>query len=232
MLETLEGRAMLSASATVHGDVLRVRGHEHAPNTIVVGNSADGTKIDVSISFVKKNGVAKTITASFPTTLEIEKLRIRGGKQADNISINQTTSPFTIKTLVEAHGGNDVILMGDEVDIVDGGRGDDSINVGLGNDIVLGRRGNDVIVGGEGNDTLWGGLGNDNIDAGNGDDVLGGILGVNTLMGGAGKDTFWVRSLEKNPVNDFNATDDTVKSPKKHGKGANKGNDEPETPQV
>jgi Ca2+-binding RTX toxin-like protein len=177
--------------------------------------------------------VSKTITASFPKTLEIEKVRIRGGAGADNISINQATSPFTIKTRVDAHGGNDVIAMGDEVDVVDGGRGDDNINVGLGNDIVLGRRGNDIIVGGDGNDTLWGGLGNDNIDAGNGDDVLGGILGVNTLMGGAGKDTFWVKSLAKNPANDFNATDDTLKSPKKRGgKAADHATDEPATPQV
>ncbi len=233
MVEALENRALLSASAWQSGgDIIHVRGDQRAANTIVVGNSADGTTIDVSVSFARKNGVTRTVTTSFPTSLGFEKIRIMGGNAADNISINQTNSPFTIKTRVLGHGGNDVITLGDEADVVLGGRGDDSITLGLGNDFATGQVGNDTLLGGEGNDSLWGGAGNDSVDGGNGDDILGGIAGVNTLMGGAGNDTFWVRSLEKSaPVNDFIEADDVLRIAKKKGKAAD-AKDDPTPPKA
>jgi Ca2+-binding RTX toxin-like protein len=213
LLEKLEARALLSANAVLDDGVLRVRGIQWSPNTIVVGNSADGLSVNVSVNTLKKNGVTKTFTASFPKSLGIDKVRISGGHDADTISIDQTTSAFAIKTVIEARGGNDVITGGDEEDVIDGGWGDDVIAGGGGNDRIRGRFGNDTLLGGEGNDTLWGGLGSDSIEGGNGDDVLGGVLSApNTLMGGAGHDTFWVRSLEKNPTNDFNSAEDTLKA--------------------
>ncbi|HEV8604854.1 MAG TPA: hypothetical protein VGQ99_05780 [Tepidisphaeraceae bacterium] len=222
-MENLEARALLSANAVLEHGTLRVHGIERSPNTIVVGNSADGLNVNVSISTVKKNGVVKTFTASFPKALGVNKVRINGGHEADNISIDQTSSPFVIKTRIDGGGGADVIAGGDEDDVIIGGAGTDNISGGGGNDLVFGRHGNDTLLGGEGNDTLWGGAGSDSVDGGNGDDVLGGILGApNTLMGGAGHDTFWVRSLEKNPVNDFNSAEDTLKTPKTkpHAKNA------------
>jgi Ca2+-binding RTX toxin-like protein len=118
-----------------------------------------------------------------------------------------------IKTVIEGRGDKDVITAGDEDDVIVGGWGDDNLAGGGGNDLIMGRNGNDTLLGGEGNDTLWGGVGSDSVDGGNGDDVLGGILGApNTLMGGAGHDTFWVRTLEKNPTNDFNSAEDTLKT--------------------
>src|SRR3954447_13295221 len=220
MMESLESRQMLSANAVLDHGVLRVRGIEDAPNTIVVGNSTDGTAVSVSISAVRKNGVTKTFTASFPKTLTITKVRINGGHQNDTISIDQTASPFAIPTRIEGRGGADVVVGGDEADVIVGGEGADNLSGGGGNDLILGRHGNDTLVGGEGNDTLWGGAGSDSVDGGNGDDILGGILGApNTLMGGAGHDTFWVRSLEKNPTNDFNSAEDTLKTPKTKAQG-------------
>jgi Ca2+-binding RTX toxin-like protein len=218
--ENLEGRALLSGNAVLEHGVLRVRGIEDSPNTIVVGNSADGLNVNVSVNTLKRNGVTNTFTASFPKTLGIDKVRIAGGHQADTITIDQTTSAFAIKTVIEGRGGKDVIAAGDEDDVIIGGWGDDSIAAGGGNDLVMGRAGNDTLLGGEGNDTLWGAGGSDSLDGGNGDDVLGGILGApNTMMGGAGHDTFWVRSIEKNPTNDFNAAEDTIKTPRTKQQG-------------
>lgn len=220
LVENLEARALLSANAVLEHGVLRVHGIQDSPNTIVVGNSADGLNVNVSVSSLKKNGVTKTFTASFPKSLGIDKVRINGGHQDDNIRIDQTTSAFAIKTVVEGHGGKDIITAGDEDDVIVGGGGDDNLAGGGGNDLIRGRYGNDTLAGGEGNDTLWGGVGNDSLDGGNGDDVLGGILSApNTMMGGAGHDTFWVRSLEKNPTNDFNSAEDTLKTPKTKGQG-------------
>ena len=217
-VESLESRTFLSADADLDHGVLRVRGFENVSNTIVVGNNTDGLKVNVSINAVSSDGVTRTLTASFPRSLGINKVKITGGRQADTISIDQTTSPFTIKTNIEGRGGKDVISGGDEDDVIVGGAGQDILSGGAGNDLIFGRAGNDTLLGGEGNDTLWGGEGSDSIDGGNGDDVLGGILGApNTLMGGAGHDTFWVRSIAKNPTNDYNAAEDFLRTPKSKG---------------
>src|SRR3954470_21233139 len=109
-MESLEHRMMLSANATLDHGVLRVRGIEDAPNTIVVGNSADGLSVNVSISAVRKNGVSKTFTASFPKTLTITNVRINGGHQNDNITIDQSTTPFAIPTRIEGRGGADMVV--------------------------------------------------------------------------------------------------------------------------
>jgi Ca2+-binding RTX toxin-like protein len=226
LVENLEGRMLLSADADFDHGTLRVRGFENSPNTIVVGNSTDGLKVNVSINAADSNGVARTLTASFPKNIGINKVRISGGRLADNISIDQTTSAFSIKTFIEGRGGKDSISGGNEDDVIVGGAGEDNLSGGAGNDLIFGRHGNDTLIGGDGNDTLWGGEGSDNIDGGNGDDVLGGILGApNTLMGGAGHDTFWVRSIAKNPANDFNSAEDTLRSPKTKptGKAADMG---------
>lgn len=220
LIETLEARALLSADAVLEHGVLRVHGIEDSPNTIVVGNSADGLNVNVSVSTIKRNGVTKTVTASFPKSLGINKVRINGGHQADTISIDQTTSAFAIKTMIDGRGGKDSITGGNEDDVIVGGAGDDNLAGGGGNDLIFGRHGNDTLIGGDGNDTLWGGAGSDSLDGGNGDDVLGGILGApNTMMGGAGHDTFWVRDITKNPTNDFNSAEDVIKTPKMKHQG-------------
>ena len=225
-VENLESRTFLSADADLDHGTLRVRGVENASNTIVVGNSTDGLKVNVSINSVESNGITRTLTASFPRNLGITKVKIAGGRQADNISIDQTNSPFTIKTTMEGRGGKDSISGGDEDDVIVGGAGEDNLSGGGGDDLIFGRHGNDTLIGGDGNDTLWGGEGSDSIDGGNGDDILGGILGApNTLMGGAGHDTFWVRSIQKNPTNDYNPAEDFLRTPKSKpaGKSADVG---------
>jgi len=214
-IENLESRMFLSADVDFDHGVLRVHGVENASNTIVVGNSSDGLKVNVSINSTQTNGITRTLTASVPRSLGIMKVRIAGGHLADTISIDQTSSPFTIKTTIDGRGGKDSISGGDEDDVIIGGAGQDLLSGGSGNDLIFGRAGDDTLIGGEGNDTLWGGEGHDSIDGGNGDDVLGVILGApNTLMGGAGHDTFWVRSIQKNPTNDYNPAEDFLKMPK------------------
>src|SRR5687768_11456618 len=101
LIEKLEARALLSADADLVGSTLKVHGFERVSNTIVVGNSTDGLKVNVSISSAESNGITRSLTASFPRSLGIPKVKIAGGRQADNISIDQTSSPFTIKTTIE-----------------------------------------------------------------------------------------------------------------------------------
>src|SRR4029450_5334974 len=89
-IETLESRTMLAANAFMTGHVLHVNGAEFATNTIVVKNSADGTAVDVSIVSVTGKNITKTSTTSFPKSLGIDKVAIRGGVKADAITVDQT----------------------------------------------------------------------------------------------------------------------------------------------
>jgi len=75
------------------------------------------------------------------------------------------------------------------------GGGVQNINIvmgGAGNDSLVGGSADDSLDGGAGNDTLEGGAGNDTLEGGNGDDVLDGGAGTNSLNGEAGNDIYRV----------------------------------------
>jgi Ca2+-binding RTX toxin-like protein len=213
-VESLESRMLLSASAALTGHVLRVHGDLQSTNTIIVNNNKDGL-VDVSITSVNHKKQTSTLIEKQFTRANIKRVMIRGGVKADTITIDQPigqpNSLFTLPTRIDALAGNDVITTGAERDVINASGGNDKVDAGAGNDFVFGGRGDDTLLGGDGNDTLWGGNGNDSLDGANGDDKLGGILGQNTLRGGAGKDTFLVRSLDKNPTNDYNVNEDVLK---------------------
>jgi hypothetical protein len=75
--------------------------------------------------------------------------------------------------VIDAHGGNDVVRVSNEItldaiihggdgsDWLVGGGGDDQIFGDRGHDMLFGRLGDDVLDGGEGNDLFWGGRGDD-----------------------------------------------------------------------
>jgi Ca2+-binding RTX toxin-like protein len=207
--ESLEPRRMFSGASVSHG-VLRVYGDPFNRNIITVANSADGTNVDVSISWTTLAGVKKNFSASVPKTLDIKKINIFGSFRADTVNVGQTNGALGIRTRIDVGRGNDIVTTGSENDVVYAGRGNDVVKTGGGNDLVHGGLGDDNISGENGNDTLWGGNGNDTVNGGDGDDKLGGILATNTLSGGAGKDEFLVKSLDANPTNDFNATEDVL----------------------
>ena len=75
------------------------------------------------------------------------------------------------------------------IDVIDGGAGDDTIDGDSGNDRITGGLGNDSMNGGDGNDTERGGDGNDTEDGDGGEDHLYGDGGDDALTGGDGHDT-------------------------------------------
>jgi Ca2+-binding RTX toxin-like protein len=80
--------------------------------------------------------------------------------------------------------GNDSITCADTDCTLTGGAGDDTLNGGDGNDTLNGGAGDDTLVGGDGNDTLNGGDGDDVFDEGsasNGGDVMNGGAGVDVV---------------------------------------------------
>ncbi|MFI3154548.1 MAG: calcium-binding protein [Methylococcaceae bacterium] len=125
-----------------------------------------------------------------------------GGDGLDGVSYTDETADITVDLATGmASGssiGNDTIS---NIEIVDSGKGNDSL---IGNDagnILRGLGGNDIITGGLGADILEGGLGNDDLKGGSGsgdtadylygnagDDYLSGGLGNDYLYGGQGND--------------------------------------------
>jgi Ca2+-binding RTX toxin-like protein len=77
---------------------------------------------------------------------------------------------------------------GDDNDLIHGGSGNDEIFGDEGDDILTGGAGQDYIDGSYGNDTIYGGAGSDLISGGNGEDRLYGGAGDDTISGGADDD--------------------------------------------
>lgn len=102
--------------------------------------------------------------------------------------------------VVDARGGDDVVLLAPQVDtdaelrggagndLLAGGGGDDRVFGGDGRDVLLGCSGHDLLDGGAGCDILFGGPGGDELYGGLGDDWLFGGPGVDVLDGGPGRD--------------------------------------------
>ncbi|WP_374570768.1 calcium-binding protein [Phenylobacterium sp.] len=97
---------------------------------------------------------------------------------------------FTNIEVVETGSGNDSINGSSAADSLNGGLGSDTVTGGAGDDSIDGGGGADRLEGGSGSDKLVGHDGADVLLGGDGDDTLDGGTGADTLTGGAGDDTF------------------------------------------
>ena len=127
-------------------------------------------------------------------------------------------------SFVNAAGGDDRVFGEENINIFNGGDGDDLLsggvsedalgdvlNGGEGADTLLGQKGNDVLNGDGGNDLLVGGSGIDAIGGGQGDDLLFGGDGNDGLFGNEGHDTFVFASGEgADIVFDFEPGQDAI----------------------
>jgi hypothetical protein len=138
------------------------------------------------------------------TLLAIESASLSGGAGDDVIDASAFSLSFVI---VSGGAGNDTLIGGDTLNILNGRDGDDTLIGGPrndklrgndGNDLIEGGDGNDVLEGGDGDDTLLGQGGDDTIDGGrgadgisgaDGNDVLQGWKGADLVLGGSGNDT-------------------------------------------
>jgi Ca2+-binding RTX toxin-like protein len=111
----------------------------------------------------------------------VEDTRVRGPSDAKSVT----------NGLFDGAGGNDIINAGKGHDTLRGGAGNDSLAGGMDNDRLNGGAGNDLLLGGSENDHLSGGTGNDILDGGTGRDKLYGQAGNDVLRGGTGRDTLF-----------------------------------------
>jgi Ca2+-binding RTX toxin-like protein len=209
LIEGLEGRKLLAASAELVGQVLFVRGDLLAANEIEIENDAsDPTKVDVKVKYTPEGGSEVVFEQEF-NAADFVLLKVRGGIRGDLITIGDSGNPYTGNTRINGVSGNDTINGGAGSDRIAGGRGNDLIFGNGGHDRLHGEDGSDSLYGGAGHDVLWGGRGNDLADGGEGNDVLGGVLGdANTLVGGLGNDRFVIKEGGQAQATDFNADED------------------------
>lgn len=174
-LELLDLRALPSASLA--NGVLTIDGTD-GRDVIVVHQM--GGKLSVAGQSIDVNG---TLVRSILAT-EVARISVAAGDGNDRIDLSQVRVP----TVVDAGGGNDVVLGGMNDDVIEGGAGKDRL-VGLaGNDILRGGNGNDTLFGASGNDALLGQDGDDKLYGQAGDDELDGGSGNDIVMGGFGRD--------------------------------------------
>lgn len=171
MLETLEQRAMLSATVDDAG-VLTIVGTERRDVIEVRAGSVPGSVVLRGVADVPRDTVFTNVTGVAISSL--------GGDDKISIGAGIRTADAFMAFKIDTGDGNDT---------VDGGDGDDTILCGAGNDTARGRGGNDSIDLGDGNDVGIGGAGDDSISGGTGNDRLFGELGNDRLAGDGGRDT-------------------------------------------
>ena len=112
--------------------------------------------------------------------------------------------PNGINTL-DGGAGNDIIIGGEQADLIYGGKGNDYIYGGDGRNAIYGGANDDVIVGGYDNDRLFGDAGNDiiyglddmdTIDGGAGNDIIFGGSGSDIIETGKGNDMVYFEGTE------------------------------------
>jgi Ca2+-binding RTX toxin-like protein len=107
---------------------------------------------------------------------------VSGGAGHDTADYSTRTAPVSVSLNGTADDGEagEGDNVGNDVEVLVGGSGDDQL---AGND------GDNALLGNAGNDILGGGGGNDQLDGGAGNDMLAGGTGSDTLTGGDGNDT-------------------------------------------
>jgi hypothetical protein len=165
MLETLEGRLLLSAD--VVSGILTVTGTSGRDSVLITHR---GSRITV------REG--RTVTRFNSKTDQIQSLAVNGLGGNDKIVILSK-----LNAAVNGGDGNDWLI---------GGLGNDVLVGGNGKDKIIGLRGNDSITGGAGRDILFGGAGDDTIDAfDSARDLVGGGAGSDKARVDENVDRAW-----------------------------------------
>ena len=170
-VEPLESRTLFS-SITFRGRELIVRGETNVGNNISVGFDAKAADVVLTL-----NGVQYGYK-----THNVSLIDLIGGAGDDFLHVDESITPFTIRTRFYPVGGNNTVVAGTERDLIlCGGAGDDTIYSGNGDDTIVGGAGNDTMVLGNSFKLVFGAKGNNNITAAYGRGYIFGGNGVNTI---------------------------------------------------
>lgn len=190
--ESLEARAMLSATYDVGTGVLSIEGTERADVISISKGRENGSVVLRGVDGVKRDTVFANVSAVTVSTLGgSDRVVVGSGIRTPTGGL----MPFTIDAgigndRVDGGDGEDTIHGGDGNDQLRGRGGDDDIAGGNGNDSVNGDAGSDDLSGDDGNDRVFGGIGDDTISGGGGDDFGSGDDGDDSMSGDTGRDSF------------------------------------------
>ena len=132
---------------------------------------------------------------------------IDGGSGDDVIDASAATSSMDYANEPDA---TDPVPTND-MDVVSGGWGDDSIITGDDDDVLYGGSGEDTLDAGIDEDTIYGGRGADAIYAGSGDDLVEGASGDDSIWTGAGADNVTGDAGNDSITNDDDDAADTIR---------------------
>jgi hypothetical protein len=193
-IRTLDDAEIGDRYAPPEIEVLRVDGRV----VIDVGGGDDAVVIDDrgDVLFVTVNGASYVLEVDESTALVV-----RLGQGDDEVMPISPMIPGVGRTRagllidggrgddeIEIHGGAAVLRGDSGDDVLSGSDGTDVILGGSGDDIVDGYGGDDRILGGTGEDLLYGETGDDAIDGGAGRDHVDGGAGSDRIAGSGGAD--------------------------------------------
>jgi Ca2+-binding RTX toxin-like protein len=215
-VESLEGRAMMSATAWLDGSTLRINadvGGGRIDVSSVVTTSSDplhpGLDYKIRVSGTSPGG---NMTAQF-NAFAVNTINFVGSSQRDEFfnatsvgsslygyngsdylsggsGVDYISGGYGIDSLI-GRSGNDMLDGGFDRDYIYGGDGNDTLNGSYGDDFVYGEAGNDSLTGSFGNDYLSGSFGDDTIDGGFDNDQIYGLSGNDTFKGSYGNDSLF-----------------------------------------
>jgi Ca2+-binding RTX toxin-like protein len=155
-------------------------------NDLLHGESVTGVAAGGSLRQVEDAGRPE---ATGPNGSDV----MTGADGYDTVTYEGRASPVTLSLDAAANDGDpgEQDWIGNDVEKVVGGSGDDVITGSVGSDYLDGGAGSDTVEGGEGDDVLDGGRGDEGSDhlfGGNGNDTINGRNGDDELVGGTGDD--------------------------------------------
>lgn len=171
----------------------------------LVNTNEDGESAQVGGAGVVTTGnmtvdEMKTALATARGIDEKDVIVLSGTKEGDAIDVTPAKDGGIVVTI----NGKEHTYTAEQASrlIINGGDGDDSINVAsnvANNLVIMGGAGDDRIQGGGGCDTIVGGAGNDTLLGGAGNDRITDDSGINKIFGQAGNDVLVAHSDATNP---------------------------------
>jgi Ca2+-binding RTX toxin-like protein len=199
MIELLENRRLLSATAFLNTTTLQINGTKYIDNieiNFVAKKSATINGFDI---IVRSNGGdigkfdsddVKGIIVNLAAKDDNLIVTVTG-ETADSIAEGKKKD-FDQRLLVNAGAGDDYVYINPDLKVgalINGQAGHDTLQGGGDDDTIYGGAGNDQIYGDGGDDMLFGNAGNDALYGGSGDDFLSGGKGFDIAIGGTDADS-------------------------------------------
>jgi Ca2+-binding RTX toxin-like protein len=188
MIEMLEYRRLLTATAFLNGEALQVNGTKYVDN-IQIDYLKKKDQINGFDIVVRDNGGD---IGKFDED-DVDAIIVNLGAKDDTLIVtDEAQHDEEEQLIVNAGAGNDFVYIDPETDLeslINGGAGNDTLWGSSENDTLYGGAGNDQLYGNGGDDMMFGDGGNDVLWGGGGDDFLSGGKGFDIAIGGANADS-------------------------------------------